>query len=475
MLQNENKIQDIETLIKNKLKISSDEFKLVMEAMCRNIFCCSESSFILKSIDNEYEYEYNVPHKLIVKWGNNLDHEYALSVLSRDMDYNSSNYEWGILLCGKGIWLLNRDVKTTSAFFASRKIVFKILFSKKTDLAYLAFFNIDYLIGRNYDIYFFRDMITYKNTQFPSSKSNCWDVYWSCNKRFFAYYILKAGGKYTNNSSACYENIGLNIYESYIRKNMTIKTPNTAKNQFFYIKSFILNQAYNKYYDIGSGVILERCKDVLKERDNVINNTDADIKKIAYIIKYIENKRNGVRNKAIFLIILCFGLERRKICTLEWRDVDKKCNTLRIGEHNMQMPHILQKSMKALRAIKTSDARYIFGNSRTKWIKPMPEGGINDVLDCIKHIDDNDEFYNNFSPANIRKWLFRFLLKRRTPLQDVLVMMNVPICNIGNFIDNDELWEYSTFSINNSDNLNNIAGDSNYLLDDFMNRVEEIL
>ena len=54
-------------------------------------------------------------------------------------------------------------------------------------------------------------------------------------------------------------------------------------------------------------------------------------------------------------------------------------------------------------------------------------------------------------------------------------MMNVPICNIGNFIDNDELWEYSTFSINNSDNLNNIAGDSNYLLDDFMNRVEEIL
>ena len=96
MLQNENKIQDIETLIKNKLKISSDEFKLVMEAMCRNIFCCSESIFILKSIDNEYEYEYNVPHKLIVKWGNNLDYEYALSVLSRDMDYNSSNYEWGI-------------------------------------------------------------------------------------------------------------------------------------------------------------------------------------------------------------------------------------------------------------------------------------------------------------------------------------------------------------------------------------------
>ena len=30
----------------------------------------------------------------------------------------------------------------------------------------------------------------FKNTFFPSAKCNSWDVYWSCNKRFFAYYTF---------------------------------------------------------------------------------------------------------------------------------------------------------------------------------------------------------------------------------------------------------------------------------------------
>lgn len=75
----------------------------------------------------------------------------------------------------------------------------------------------------------------------------------------------------------------------------------------------------------------------------------------------------------------------------------------------MVMPEILRNSIRELMAMKTNNAEYIFGNSRTQWLKPLPEGGINGILESIKNIDREDRFYNDFSPANFRKWLFRFM------------------------------------------------------------------
>ena len=81
-------------------------------------------------------------------------------------------------------------------------------------------------------------------------------------------------------------------------------------------------------------------------------------------------------------------------------------------------------------------------NSRTRCLRPQPEGGIIGVLESIKDIDKSDIFYSDFSLANIRKWLFRFMfLEKKLPLQDVLVTMNVPICNIGNYITDAEMIE----------------------------------
>lgn len=81
-------------------------------------------------------------------------------------------------------------------------------------------------------------------------------------------------------------------------------------------------------------------------------------------------------------------------------------------------------------------------NSRTRCLRPLPEGGIIGVLESIKDIDKSDIFYSDFSPANIRRWMFRFMfLEKKLPLQDVLVTMNVPICNIGNYITDAEMIE----------------------------------
>ena len=131
----------------------------------------------------------------------------------------------------------------------------------------------------------------------------------------------------------------------------------------------------------------------------------------------------------------------------------------------MVMPHILQQSFKELKQEKNDDATYIFGNSRTNWQKPLPESGINGILEFIKNINTQDEFYKKFSPGNIRKWLFRFLLKEN-PLQDVLVLMNIPISNISNYISDEEMIEFTT---------DNLSKGEKYLLEDFMNDVEKLL
>ena len=80
----------------------------------------------------------------------------------------------------------------------------------------------------------------------------------------------------------------------------------------------------------------------------------ADIKNIVRIIKHIERQRNGVRNKAVFLILLCFGMERRRICELRWSDIGDNCQTIKIRNGNnsrfMVMPEILRNSIRELMA-----------------------------------------------------------------------------------------------------------------------------
>lgn len=86
-------------------------------------------------------------------------------------------------------------------------------------------------------------------------------------------------------------------------------------------------------------------------------------------------------------------------------------------------------------------------------------------MEFIKNINTQDEFYKKFSLGNIRKWLFRFLLKEN-PLQDVLVLMNIPISNISNYISDEEMIEFTT---------DKLSKGKKYLLEDFMNDVEKLL
>ena len=104
--------------------------------------------------------------KVLIRWNQNFSHSAALSRLSNDICSDRCNSEWGILLHGDGIWLLNRDIPIGKSSFGSKRTVFKLSFIRKTDIEYLEFFKTDYLLGYNNAVYFFRDIIIYKNTFF---------------------------------------------------------------------------------------------------------------------------------------------------------------------------------------------------------------------------------------------------------------------------------------------------------------------
>lgn len=451
-------INSIKKLIKNKEEISQDVFDEAMDIFCDNVLKISRIS--LQSNVQKSKYEYFLNKCILIKWYQNTDYPAALKMLCDEIE--ERNFEWGILFHCKGIWLLNRDIKTYDLYFKSKKTTLKFLFSSKTDLEYLGLLHKNYLTGYDKSIYFFRDMISYKNSVFPSNKSNSWNAYWSCNKRFFYFYIKYKKGKYLDKKSECYGKIGLKDYEEFIRKQRTIKTPNSAKNQFFYIKSFILSQADNEYFNMGSKEIVERCKDILYKKNDVLVKNEP--KKIAGIIKNMETQRNGLRNKTIFLLLICFGMERRRICGLEWSDINKNFSKIRIGEHNIAMPHILQDSFRELYEVKKDDAKYVFGNSRTQWKRQLPENSINGILECIADINPKDEYYKNFSPANIRRWLFGYLMGKNIPLQDVMKMMDISISNLGNYINDDKLWKHTTDKFDKG---------NKYLLEKFMDEVEQ--
>lgn len=70
-------------------------------------------------------------------------------------------------------------------------------------------------------------------------------------------------------------------------------------------------------FDISTKTMLDGFSKILKqdERQNVIN-----LEKLKKAIQYLETGKNKERDVAMFLMELSFGLERRKLRFLKWRE-----------------------------------------------------------------------------------------------------------------------------------------------------------
>lgn len=194
----------------------------------------------------------------------------------------------------------------------------------------------------------------------------------------------------------------------------------------------------NKEFDTGAENIIKLFPEF---RSEVNTNDEMDLDKLNIVFENLKRGRNSERNIVLLLLLLSFGIERRKLCFLEWRNVqyDDDYMKLKIDNIAYPIPEILARALTKLRE-KYPRAQYILGNSGTKYSVPLKEESINSMLSSITDINPQDNFYGWLVPANIRKWLAQYLLKARYPLQEIMQLMDISVSNLGNYI-NDELLE----------------------------------
>ena len=378
--------------------------------------------------------------KILICAYKNESRKKALSILTTMI---KSNYEWGILFHPDGIWVINDDIEVGKDDFRTDKIVLEFDFEKMRDAKYFKYLSYQNLIEEE-NLYYFRDIIIYKN-QNDKINEKSWSAYHTAIKRFFDAYISDSG-RYDLNQ---YNDIDTNFFLRYIKESRTIRSIKTAKNQFFYVKDFIVSKnQYSTFNETG--------KEIENKLAEVLNgsskNLDVMDKKKLY--KLIEGKKKGkyaIRNRTLLLMLISFGMTRRQVCLLEWdKNISDELDGLYYKEDKIRakrffkFPELLRESIRELRDNVPVDAKYVFGNYIDGCQSPMQEQNVSGILEGFCKVKENDEFYKLLTTGNIRRWLFRYLMEQGYPLQDVMALMNISISSLNNYTNDVELREYTT-------------------------------
>lgn len=344
--------------------------------------------------------------------------------------------EWGIVISPKGIWLFNNKIGKGQSDFQSKKTVLEIVYGKNSEQYYFDFLSYNNILGIEPNTHFFKDIAEYRNCYYKGSEKS-WPAYSSALKRFLKYCSIDMEKWYlkseTNN---VYDTIELTDFYSYIEKKTKLEKENTLKNVFFYIKDFMCCMSEKSAFDISTKAMLDGFSKALKqdERQNVIN-----LGKLKKAIQYLETGKNKERDVAMFLMELSFGLERRKLRFLKWKENfdwnnDGSINDkLKLEEKEIRMPKELVKALQNLKTLGVS-GDYVFYRTRDNGKEPIREDVINDVFSKLAKIDPNDEYYKSLTPANIRASLARYLFEQGESLEKIIYLMNIEIWNLGNYI-----------------------------------------
>lgn len=440
--KSENVITKLKTILKKQILITFDVFECEIVPIFLEGMGYPSQEKKMESDGSKYQIE--VANAVLIQCYENAVVENALSQMSIDLcKGKNKDIKWGILFHQSGIWLINSDIEPGNRDFKSQGIVFEIVFGKNKNLKYFKYFSYDNLVGKRKNTNFFRDIITYKNTKFKGSEKS-WPAYHTALKCFLDYCIEYCGITYFDESIKGYDLIRLNVFERYLKEKTKTSSVSTIKNQYFYVKSFMMCYTDNREFDKGSEEITKRFLN-LQTRQNGVEE-ELDKNKLDKVFRLLAKGRNGLRNEVLLLLLVSFGIERRRLCTLKWDDIIKDREQqvyLKINNQLFKMPTILGQKVMELEAQQKGKKKYVFGNSKTKYIEPLPEGGVNTILSKIAYIDSHDDFYKQLTPAQIRRWLVKYLLKSGYRLQDIISMLEISISSLGNYISDKELNELS--------------------------------
>lgn len=352
-----------------------------------------------------------------------------LSLFGTQLERKKQN--WGILLHPVGMWLFNTEIKTRSDYeFTNQRIILEINYGMNSDQKYFKYFSAACIIGDNKNACFFRDIIEYKNNTYKGQEKS-WSAYHSALKRFFEF-IAENKDNYSENENP-YDRIKFAYFVEFIRKETKCKSIKSARNSFFYIKDFMHVMSEKKEFEKNADEIEKSFPELLK------NHEMQDVmceEKLKIALDFLAKNRNGIRNKCILLFFLAYGLERRKLCALEWENnIYFRDKQLKLNGKRYPMPSYLVESLTILKE-KNESSKYVFCNGDNA---VLSDGAINTILSGIARVDLEDEFFSQLTPINIRRYLAKYLLKNGYPLEKIFYLMDIEGYKLSSYLSNKDI------------------------------------
>ena len=363
---------------------------------------------------------YCMQNKLLIEYSSLDNEDKSLSIF-----YNHliNKFEWGILLSNFGVYLLNSQIKSTDKEYNSHLVLF-FKHGKNRDLNYFKYLSYDNMFV-NHSINFFRDIILYKYSEFQGNEIS-WRAYHTACKRFIDYYI-ENGGNYNRN-------IELNDFKNYLLSRDKISSEASSKNAFNYIKGFMLYKGLTEFNVSANNILKEITIKDKKKYSTDVEEIEINIYKIKKLFEKLneQNNLNSKRNKVLLLLIFSYGFTRRELCELKWCDLkDSKFN-------GFYIPTILDNSLRDLES-EIPNTKYVLGNWNTKYNSAVTVGAINTMFEGIYYLVENDKYYLQLTPANIRRWLAKYLLNEGYSLQDIMNLMNINVSNLNSYFTMDDI------------------------------------
>ena len=418
-----NILDNIQSIIKSEKNWIEEEF---YREVVRNTFIINMGYECDNLFKKEWSNAFQKKDLLIL---GSIENRWQRGISALDSKMKENGCVWGILVHLSGIWLLNAEMASNrESSFKNSKIVLEIQYGMNTDQKYFRYFSAENIIGEKKNACFFRDIIDYKNNEYKG-KEKSWPAYESALKRFLDFYVeYKGDYGYEEN---VYDKIDYPFFVEFIRKGTKCKSLMSARNSFFYIKDFMNRKSGKGEFENTEQIIKSFSEFRPKcEMQNIMH-----MDKLRIALRFLDKNRNGIRNKAILLMFLSYGMERRKLCVLKWNDIHLRETLLEMGQKKYPIPDYLMDMLIKLKGQNMS-SEYIFCNNNGE---VLSDGAINNILSGIAKVDVSDGFYSQLTPANIRRCLARYLLEHEYPLERIFYLMDIDGYKLDSYISMEDI------------------------------------
>ncbi|WP_078427516.1 type I restriction enzyme HsdR N-terminal domain-containing protein [Alkalihalobacterium alkalinitrilicum] len=358
---------------------------------------------------------------------------------------------WGILTNGKNFILFNSSISVLpnpNRPLMIDKVVFNIDIFNKKHKELIGYFSKESIYENQISNYF-RDIAKYKAIKYPDGGGS-WNVYKGTLYNFFKYYAHQQK-KYRE-----LEQIRIDEFEDFLNYDMEVKSNkgsgreissiDTFENKYSHIRSFF--QILKEYNIIRSHHFEEQREKLIKKID--INGKDNEVKDILnedninLILEFYDNRKDALRNKTIFLLSLCFGLERSTLLNITENSVDK--GKLHIGNRELLLPPRLKKLIEQL--IKEKKQKkikikgdYLFPAKYRDQYRALSTHGINYIFEILEGIDKSNPNWSILSPSYIRGYLIKKLFENNYSIEEIVYLTGADLSSISKLIPTNHIME----------------------------------